>query len=59
MIAPTSLEVYNFFNITYEKNLFELYTDSFDEFSYQELKVEVEKIVKISNVSNEHLQDEL
>ena len=39
MLGLIDLEVYNsIFNITKEKNKFELYTDTFDEFSFTELK---------------------
>ena len=39
MLGLTDLEVYNFiFNTTKEKNKFELYTDTFDEFSFEETK---------------------
>ena len=42
MIGLTSLEVYNsFFNITEENNKFELYTDTFNEFSFSEQEDEV------------------
>ena len=58
MIGLISLEVYNsIFNINYQNN-FDFYADTFDEFPFAELEVEVEEIVKISNFSNEHLQDE-
>ena len=39
MLGLIDLEVYNsIFNITKENNKFELYTDTFDEFSFEELK---------------------
>ena len=39
MIGLIDLEVYNsIFKITKENNKFELYTDTFDEFSFTELK---------------------
>ena len=38
MLGLIGLEVYNsIFNITKENNKFELYTDTFDEFSFLEL----------------------
>ena len=56
MIGVTSLEVYNsVFNITEENNKFELYGVYFDEFSFAELKDELEKILDISNITSEHL----
>ena len=52
-------EVYNsIFNITKENNKFELYTDTFDEFSFEELKDEVEEILNIPNITYDHLEDE-
>ena len=60
MLGLMTLEVYNsIFNITHENNKFELHTDTFDEFSLEELKDELEEIVNISNNSHEHLQDEI
>ena len=59
MLSLTSLEVYNsIFNIT-EENNFELYTDIFDEFSFEELKDELEEILNVSNFTPEHLQDNI
>ena len=59
MIGQTDLEVYNsIFNITKENNEFELYTDTFDEFSLEELKDEVEEILNIPNFTDDHLEDE-
>ena len=49
MLGLTSLEVYNsIFNITEEHKKFELYTDTFDEFSFEELKNELEELLNIS-----------
>ena len=60
MIGLTTLEVYNsLFIINQENNKFELYTDTFDEFSFTELKDELEEILNISNITDEHLQDEI
>ena len=43
-IRLTSLEIYNsFFNITAENNEFELHKNLFDDFSFTELKQEVEE----------------
>ena len=59
MIGLVDLEVYNsIFNITNENNKFELYTDTFDEFSFEEIKDELEEILHISNFTDEHLQHE-
>ena len=58
MIGLTDLEVYNSIcNITHENKEFELYTDTFDEFSIEDLKDELEQILNISKITNEHLQD--
>ena len=60
MIGLTGLEVYNsILNITKENNKFELYTDTFDEFSFEELKDELEEILNIPNITNNHLEDEI
>ena len=59
MLGLTDLEVYNsIFNITNENNKFELYTDTFDEFSCEELKDELEEILDFSNITDDHLEDE-
>ena len=59
MIGLVDLEVYNsIFIITKENNKFELYTDTFDEFSFMELKDEVEEILNISNITDDHLEDD-
>ena len=59
MLGLIDLEVYNsIFNITKENNKFELYTDTFDEFSFEELKDEVGEILNISNITDDHLEDE-
>ena len=58
MLGLIDLEVYNsIFNITKENNKFELYTDTFDKFSFEELKDEVEEILKIPNITDSHLED--
>ena len=55
-----SLKVYSSIsNITEDNNKLELFTDFVDEFSFEEKKDELEEIVNISNISHEHLQDEL
>ena len=59
MIGLTSIEVYNFiFKKTEQNNKFELYTGNFDEFSFEELKDELEELLDISKITSEHLQDE-
>ena len=52
--------VYNsIFNITHENNNFELYTDNFDDFSFDELKDELEEILGLSDITPSHLQQEI
>ena len=59
MLGLIDLEVYNsIFNITKENNQFELYTDTFDEFSFEDLKDELEEILNIPNIVDSHLEDE-
>ena len=60
MLGLIDLEVYNsVFNITKENNKCELYTDTFDEFSFTELKDELEKLLNIPNITDEHLKHEI
>ena len=60
MLGITDLEVYNsIFNITKENNKFELYTDTFDEFSFEELKDEFEEILEIPIFTDDHLEEEI
>ena len=60
MLGLIDLEVYNsLFNITKENNKFELYTDTFDEFSFLELKDEVEEILNIPEITDDHLEDDI
>ena len=55
MIGLVDSEVYNsIFNITKENNKFELYTDTFDEFSFTELEDEVGEILGIPNITDDH-----
>ena len=57
MIGLTSLEVSNsIFNVIEENNKFELYTNTFDEFSFTELKDELEDILNVSDITPYHLQ---
>ena len=59
MLGLIDLEVYNsIFNITKENNKFELYTDTFDELSFPELKDELEEILNIPEITDDHLEDE-
>ena len=59
MIGSTSLEVYNFiFTIPEENMKFELYTDNCDEFSFEQLRIDLEEILSISDVTSKHLQSE-
>ena len=59
MIGLKSLEVYNsIFNINTTNNKFELYTDSFEEFSFEELKDELEEILSFWDIIPYHLQRE-
>ena len=46
------------FKITEENKRFEVYTDSFDEFSFEELRDELEEILSISDITPYHLQHE-
>ena len=60
MIGSVDLEVYNsIFNTTEENNKFELYRDTSDKFGFLELKDEIEEILDISHITNEHLDDEV
>ena len=55
MIGLVNLEVYNsIFIKTEENNKFELCTDIFDEFSFEELKDELEEILSISDITPSH-----
>ena len=59
MLRLTSIEVHNsFFNLTEEDNKLEFCTDKFDEFSFQELKDELEEILSISDLTQSYLQNE-
>ena len=60
MIGLTSLEVYNsIFQINTTNNKFQLFTDTFDEFSFEELKDELQEMLVISNITDNHLEDEI
>ena len=59
MVGLLNLEVYNsIFNITEENNKIELYRDMSDKFGFLELKDELEEILNIPHITNEHLQDD-
>ena len=60
MIGLTILEVYNsVYNMTEENKKFELYRDSSNKFGFLELQDELEEILNISHISQEHLDDEI
>ena len=59
MLGLTDLEVYNsIFNIRNENNKLDIYTDTFDAFSFEELKDELEEILDTSKLTNDQLEDE-
>ena len=59
MLGLIDREVYNsIFNITKGNNKFEIYTDTFDKFSFLESKNELEEILIIPNITDDHLEDE-
>ena len=61
MLGLISLGFYKFlFNITEEKNKFELYTDPFDsDFSFNELKDKVAEVLGLSDIYVEDLEHEI
>ena len=60
MDVRISLEVYNStFNITEKNNKFELYRDMCAKFGFLELKDELEEILNISHITDDHLNDEV
>ena len=60
MVGLTTLEVYkSFFNIAEQNNKFDLFTDNFDEFSFEESKDELEEILSISDITLFNLQHEI
>ena len=60
MIGLTNLEVYNsIFNITNKNKKFEIYRDTSTKFGFIELKDELEEILNIPHITNEHLDDEV
>ena len=59
MLGLIDLEVYDsIFNITKEDNKFELYTVLFEEFSFEDLKDELEEVFNLPNITDSHLEDE-
>ena len=60
MLGLVNLEVYNsIFNITEENNKFELYKDMSTKFGFLELRDELEEILNISHITDDHLNDEV
>ena len=60
MIGLTDLEVHNsIFNITEENNKFEIYRDSSNKFGFIELKDELDEILNIRHITQEHFEDEV
>ena len=60
MLGLVDLEVYNsIFNITQENNKFEIYRDMSDKFGFLQLKDEIEEILDISHITDDHLNDEI
>ena len=60
MLGLVYLEVYNsIFNITEENNKFEIYRDMSDKFGFLKLKDEIEEILDISHITDDHLIDEI
>ena len=60
MSGLTNLDVYtSIFNITEQNNKFELYKNVFIEFSFEELKDELEEVLNISDITPYHLQHEI
>ena len=60
MLGLTGLEVYNsIFDIKEENNKFEIYRDMTNKFGFLELKDEIEEILKISHITDDHLNDEI
>ena len=60
MIVLTTLEVYlSVFITTKDSNNFEFYTDSFDEFSFADIKEEFKETLGLSDITPTHLQHDL
>ena len=59
MLALTSVQVnFSFFNLIEGKDKFDLYTDTFDKFSFEELKDELEQTLIFSDITPYHLKHE-
>ena len=59
MIELIDLEVYNsIFNITKENNKFEFHTHFYEKLSLIEIKDELEEFLTISEITDDHLQEE-
>ena len=57
MITLTSLQVYNsIFFITEQNNTIELYTATFDEFSFGEIRDELDEFLSFSDITPYHPQ---
>ena len=52
-------KIHFFFQFNRKKNKFELYTDTFDESSSEELKDELDEILSFSDITPQHLQHEI
>ena len=60
IIGLANVEVYtSLYNLTEQNNKFDLYTDTFDEFLFEELKDELEEILSISDITPKHLQRQI
>ena len=60
MLGLESLQVYNSISNNIEKSKqFDFYTDTFDEFSFKELKDEVEGILDFSDITPSYLEHEI
>ena len=60
MLGLTNLEVYQpIFNVTEENSKLELYTSKSDEFSFEELKEELDEFLSISDVTPSQIQHEI
>ena len=60
MLGLVNLEVYNsVFNITEENNKFEIYRDMSDKFGFLQLKDEIEELLDVSHITDDHLNEEI
>ena len=58
ILGLTSLEIYNSIFVTEHNIKFELYTNTFDDFSSDKVKNELEEILSIIDITPYHLQHE-